>query len=191
MFRTVRITSVLFFYFSIHSLVYAGEVLHSFVDHEDDHFFLQLEMRVNAQLDSVRTVLLDFNKLTKVNNNIIYSRLLESTGQQHKAMVITEGCIWFFCKTLKQVQTIKELPNGYLLVETLPKQSDLEFGNILWHVRAEGKKTLISYSADFIPGFWVPPLIGPWLMNNRLLAEGKETINGIEREAKRRAGQNL
>ena len=167
--------------------VHAGEVLHSFVDHEDDHFFLQLEMRIRAPLHKVYAVLLDFNHLTRLNNNIIHSRLLASSDKQHKALVITEGCIWFFCKTVTQVQTIQELANGYLLVETLPEQSDLEFGNILWHVRADGKQTLISYSADFIPDFWVPPLIGPWLMNSRLLTEGKETINGIERQANHRA----
>lgn len=165
---------------------YAGDVLHSYVDYEDGHFFLQLDMRITARADKVYGLLVDFNHLTRLNNNIIKSELLETTDNQIKVLVETRGCIWFFCKHVKQVQSIRKLPNGYLLAATLPEESDLEFGNVLWHIRQDGKTTLISYSADFIPAFWVPPLIGPWLMNSRLLLEGKETINNIEILAQRK-----
>lgn len=161
----------------------AGEVKKSYVNHEDGHFLLHLEMHIEADVDDVYEVLVDYNNIHQLSKSIKKSKWLESRGNTHKVMMLSEGCIWFFCQEVKQVQQVTELPNRYIVSETLPEKSDLEYGRVLWHIRANGKETHISYSADFIPKFWVPPLIGPWLMTKRLLEEGESTINNIEQRA--------
>jgi len=164
----------------------AGEVLHSYVEHDSGHYLLHLEMRLAAALDSVYAVLLDFDNLSSLNDSIIGSQLLEKNAQHYRVLLITKGCLWFFCRQVKQVQTVMELGRGYLTSTTDPAVSDLASGKVLWHVRPDPRQegwTLITYSADFEPGFWVPPLIGPWLMKRRLLQEGRETIFGIEAQA--------
>ncbi|MDH5180601.1 MAG: hypothetical protein OEZ39_14850 [Gammaproteobacteria bacterium] len=161
----------------------AGNVVYSHVEYRDGHYLLQLEMQVRADADAVYDVLVDFNYIYTLNDTIKQSKLLESKDKVHKVYIQTEGCIWIFCRAVRQTQKITEQPDRHLLSETIPEQSDLKFGRTLWHIRERDDESIISYRADFVPDFWVPPLIGPWLMKKRLLEEGKKTIYGIERRA--------
>ena len=164
----------------------AGEVVHSYVDYQQGHYLLNLEMRIHAPIVNVYAVLLDFNALTELNDSIKVSQLLLKQKNEYTVLLETKGCVWFFCRRIKQIQVVTEMGNGYLQSVTDPKQSDMAYGKVLWHVRPDQQNTeltLITYSADFEPDFFVPPLIGPWIMKRRLLKEGRKTVNGIERKA--------
>jgi len=163
---------------------HAGKLINAYVDYEDGHYLLNLDMLVEAPMKNVYEVLMDANHLTDISETIKQSRLIKSEGVQQWVYLETEGCIWFFCRLVKQTQLVTEMGGGYIMVVTLPEQSDMEYGKALWKLQTEDDLTRIIYSADFVPGFWVPPLIGPWLMRHRLLEEGKKTINGIETRAR-------
>ena len=64
---------------------------------------------------------------------------------------------------------------------TLPDKSDMEYGRVLWHIVQQGDFTVINYHADVVPAFFVPPLLGPYLLKGRMLEEAQKTIEGIER----------
>lgn len=169
------------------SPVYAGEVIYSYVDYRQGHYLLNLEMRIEAPPQKAYAVITRFNDLPRLNNSIKLSRLLASQGQQHTVLIESEACIWFFCRRITQVQRVTEMGDGYLQSITDPAQSDMVSGRVLWHVRADPRQaehTLMTYRADFEPDFFVPPLIGPWLLKKRLLTEGRKTINGIEWQAR-------
>ena len=159
---------------------YAGELLNSYVNHEDDHYLLHLDMRVNGKSDKIHAILVDFDHITAVNDTIVYSKLLESHDRKHRVHFVSEGCVWFFCRRIKQVVTVTELDNGYIMSETHPEDSDLSYGRTLWQILDEGKTTRIKYNADFVPDFWVPPILGPYIFKTRMFKEGQKTINGIE-----------
>jgi hypothetical protein len=130
--------------------------------------------------------LLDFNAIKELNDSFKVSRLLAQHGNHYTVLLISEGCIWFFCRRIKQVQIVTDLGHGYLSSNTDPTQSDMLSGKVLWHVRADpasARQTLVSYRADFEPDFFIPPLIGPWLMKKSLLREGQQTVNAIEQRA--------
>ena len=168
----------------------AGEVLQSYVDHDDGHYFLHMEMRVNAPVARVYAALTDFDNLTKINNNIIESTMLKNDPKLKHIRVVTEGCILFFCKRMVQLQHVIELGQGYVSVRVDPEKSDFTHGHMLWHIRAhdtqQQKQTLVNFSADVAPDFWIPPLIGPWLLKNTFYEETRQTVNGLERLAKQR-----
>jgi len=88
------------------------------------------------------------------------------------------------------VSRVSELDNGYIMSVTLPEQSDLKYGRTLWEIIDEGKITRIKYNADYVPDFWVPPLFGPAIFKERMLKEGKKTINGIEALASKEEQNN-
>jgi hypothetical protein len=158
----------------------AGELLDAHVNYEDDHYLVHMDMRVKGKRDAIYAVITDFDNITAVNDTIVYSKLLESKGKQHRVHFESEGCIWIFCRRVKQVVTVTEMANGYILSEVHPDESDVKYGRTLWHIIDEGKTTRIKYDADFVPDFWVPPLIGPMMIKQRMLIEGQKTINGIE-----------
>jgi len=158
----------------------AGELLDSYVNFDGDHYLLHLDMRVEAKSADVYHVLLDFNNLKSVSDTIVSSKLLKSEGKEHRVQFVSEGCVWVFCRTVTQVVTVTELGNGYILSQTDPDESDLSYGKTLWQVIDEGNVTRIKYDADFVPDFFIPPLIGPYYFQQRMLEEGTKTLNGIE-----------
>jgi len=167
--------------FVFQSSVHAGELLKSYVNEQDDHYVLHLDMRIAAKFDQVYEVLMDFSKMGEVNDSIKSSELIESNGKTHKLRFLTEGCIWFFCREVRQMVTVTELGQGYILSETNPQESDLRYGKTLWQIINEGENTRVKYNADFVPDFWVPPVFGPAIFQDRMLEEGKKTLDGIER----------
>ena len=159
----------------------AGELLESYVNEQDDHFVMHLDMRIEADYDSVYEVLIDFRKMGQVNDSITSSTIIESKDKRHIVKFTTEGCIWFFCQTVKQLVTITKLGQGFILSETDPDESDLRYGKTLWQVIDEGETTRVKYNADFVPDFWIPPFFGSAVFQKRMLKEGKKTLDGIEK----------
>ena len=180
---THALTLVVYCFFAFPLTSHAGDVLNSYVGYEDGHYLVQLEMEIEAEIDTVYAILTNFNDLKQLNDSIKISRLLATNGKVHQVQIVAEGCVWFFCQTVKQVQQVTELDNGYIQAVTLPEHSNMEYGRVLWHIQQEDGFTLIQYRADVVPGFFVPPLIGPYFMKARLREEAEKTIHGIERIA--------
>ena len=181
--RTIIPVGLLFIQASCLTASHAGEILASEIKYEDKHYRLRLEMKIEAEPEAVYAILTDFNHLKKLNHHIQNSQLLHSDGRQHRVLIEAQGCIWFFCQSLRQVQQVTEHGEGRIQARTVPDQSNLEYGEVMWHIRSDGDFTIIDYRADVVPGFFVPPLIGPYLLKGRLLAEAQQTINEIEQLA--------
>ena len=162
-------------------MLHAGELLNSFVDEVDDHYILNLDMRIDGEYDAVYEVLIDFNHLDKVNQTITSSQLLESDDKIHRVQFMSNGCVWIICQDVNQVVIVTELGNGFIMSETVPELSDIRYGRTLWQIIDEGDSTRIKYHSDLVPDFWLPPFIGSSILQDRMLEEGIKTINGIER----------
>ena len=175
------LTSLILLVLSIGSQ--AGEVMHSHVDYADGHYLVRVVMTIEAEAETVYAILTDFNHLTTLNKSIKRSQLLKSEGKHHMVKIEAEGCVWFYCQKVVQTQWLTERDNGYISAITLPEQSNLEYGRVLWHIRQEDEYTTISYRADVVPNFFVPPLIGPYIMKKRMLEKATETLHNIERIA--------
>ncbi|MDY6978444.1 MAG: hypothetical protein SV201_01070 [Pseudomonadota bacterium] len=180
-----RILLILLAFFLI-SQVSAGELLEYHVNKVDGHFILHLDMRVDANHHDIRTVLMDFSKMPEVNDTVLESRLVERDNNRHKIFFVTEGCVWIFCETIEQVAMVTELGQGYIMSNILAEESDLRFGRSLWQLIDEGNQTRVIYNADYVPDFWVPPVIGSSIGKQKILNEGRKTINGLERVIKTR-----
>ena len=143
---------------------------------------LHLEMRIDADYDSVYSTLLDFENLKELTESIKESELLESKDDVHIVLMRSEGCVFIFCQSVTQVTTVTELGRGYIKSIVDPKKSDLSYGKVLWQIIDEDETTKIIYDANIVPDFWIPPLIGTYIFKNRLAEEVEKTINGIEHD---------
>ncbi|MGD8784639.1 MAG: hypothetical protein PVG75_09380 [Thioalkalispiraceae bacterium] len=169
--------------------VRAGELLEYYVDEMDDHFLLHLDMRVSAKHKQIKDILMDFSKMPEVNNTVVESRLIESEDKKHKIFFVSKGCVWIFCQTIKQVAMVTELDQGYIMSNVIAEESDLHYGRTLWQLIDEGETTRVIYDADYVPGFWVPPFVGSAIAKEKMLSEGRKTINGLERVIKHNSAQ--
>lgn len=151
----------------------------------DGHYLLHLVMRIHARYADVMHTLLDFKNLPKINSTIKSAKLLSHKGRVYRVHMVARGCVWIFCRTIQQEVVVTRLDHGYLSSVTDPRHSDFHYGHARWHIVDEGKTTLVTYNADFVPAFWIPPLFGPAIFEDRLLQEGKKTINGIEQHLRK------
>jgi len=169
--------------FSFHTGI-AGEVLESYVGREGDHFLVHIDMLIEAQPEQVRDLLTDYAHLDRLSTSITDSELLYSNTPHFRVRVTTDGCVFFYCRQLVQVQDVTELKNGFILVKVLPEMSDFAYSQNLWRIQAQDGRTRVTYSSDLVPGFWVPPVIGTVIFQHKLLDESQQVIENLERLAK-------
>jgi carbon monoxide dehydrogenase subunit G len=164
----------------------AGTVSKSYVDYDGDEYHLNLIMNINAPSTKVWHLLTDYKNLQKVNPVIQQSQVLKR-GITTRVKIVSEGCIWFFCRMITQVQDIRDLGQGYLVISEVKDKSDFVSGYTMWHVLPHKEQTKVTIRARLKPDFWIPPLIGPWLFQDALLEQGYTVINNLETLSKQQA----
>ena len=168
-------------------LAHAGNIITAKVEHTDKQYFISLEIIINADSQRVYKILTDYENLTKLSDGIEDSQLIYSlSDNDHRVMVKTKACVTFFCKTINQVQDVEELPNMVIITTSLPEKSDVDYAHARWKITAEDGLTRINFNSDLKPSFWIPPLIGPPLIERTLRNEALAVINGLEKLALQR-----
>ena len=61
-----------------------------------------------------------------------------------------------------------------------------QFGQARWRLENSSGDTRLLFEARIRPAFWVPPLIGPWVIGRVLREEARSTCDGLERLARMR-----
>jgi len=163
----------------------AGTIAEQWIWSEGDRYLIHVEMVLEAPADRVRARLTDYHHLHRLSDTIQASRLLRADPPRYTVQLNSRGCIGIFCRDLEQVQAVTERDDGFILVEDLPGQSDFRSARAVWRiVAAEANRSRVSYSAELVPDFWIPPLLGPPLFRERLARETRQLLNNLERLAR-------
>jgi hypothetical protein len=88
----------------------------------------------------------------------------------------------FFCKQIRQVQDIVEYSPALIKATILPELSDFESGSARWDLVVADEVTYMQFSTEVDPSFWVPPLIGTWLLEREMTKQVQETAMYIEQK---------
>ena len=159
----------------------AGEILSSDVTLEAGQYAVTVEAVINAPLEVVYHSITDYNNLAAINPSIEESRvLLVMSPDRHRVRSVIKVCILVFCKQVVQVQDVTRIDRRTIEAVTLPGDSDFIYSMARWQLTPVGKATRLHFSQEFIPDFWVPPIIGPWLIQRKLVQEMTETAMYIE-----------
>jgi len=159
----------------------AGEIIEASVEHKNKQYFISIEAVINADSQRVYSMLTDYENLTQLSDSIEESQLVYSlSDNDHRVRVQTEACVTFFCKTINQVQDVEELPGMVIVTTSLPQKSDVDYAHARWKISSSNGFTHISFSSDLKPSFWVPPVIGPPLIERALRNEVISIIEGLE-----------
>ncbi|NKF24526.1 SRPBCC family protein [Solimonas marina] len=166
---------------------YAESVEQLDVGHADGRYSIELQATLNAPLDDAYAVFSDFNNLPKINDAIeSVEALPEPTDGLERWRTNVRVCISFFCTHLKQVQDVRKWRDGavyQLSADVIPSMSNLRYGTAQWQLSSCGSQTCLHFAATLEPDFWVPPLIGPWVIERVMRRQAHSTAAGIERLA--------
>ena len=161
------------------------------VDLEDGRYLLVSEAWLNVSPDALYRVLTDYDLFVKFSSSFVESRNLAPTADgEPRFFTRMEACVLWFCKSFKR--------NGHLILEPPfdiasaadPETSDFDYSHESWRLSPEDEGTLMTYTFDMDPSFWVPPIVGPFFMKRALLNSGENAINRIEAVAQGREPEN-
>jgi hypothetical protein len=157
------------------------------VTRDNGRYHVEMQVRLQAPAPAAYAAFTNPARLPAINPAVQKVQVLEHPAEE-RARLYTEVrvCAVLYCKTLRQVQDMRysaRPDGGDLQAEVLPALSDFHYGRAAWSFRAEGAATRMHFSAEMEPGFWIPPLLGPWLVERSLREEAERTSAGIEREA--------
>ncbi len=118
---------------------------------------------------------------------------VEPTGQPDRVrlFVTVHACVLIFCKTLHQEQIVTAKPDtdgGVLRARLLPQGGSFRSGHARWRVRPctrDGARSCLTAHLELQPAFWVPPLIGPWILRDKMAEEARRAGIGLEHVARR------
>lgn len=160
----------------------AGTILASSVSHEGPRYNLSVTARIDAPFDTVYQSITDFDHLAAINPAIEESQLLATPRPDTwRVRSVIRVCILVFCKRVVQVQDVTVLAGGHdIEAVILPESSDFRSGIARWQLTASDASTELLFTNSFEPDFWVPPVIGPWLIKRKLVWEVAETAMYIE-----------
>ena len=159
----------------------AGAILTSSVSHEGSVYSLSVTARIDAPLDAVYQSITDFDNLAAINPAIEESQLLATpAADTWRVRSVIKVCILMFCKRVQQVQDVTLLEGYAIKAVILPQGGDFRSGVAYWQLTASGAATEMLFTNTFEPDFWVPPVIGPWLIKRKLMREVAETAMYIE-----------
>lgn len=164
----------------------SGEVLAVDVAHARGRYTVHFDVRLAAPRARLERYLTDYANYAEYFDTITESTVLSGTPEGvQRIRLRAYSCVLFFCNTLTMVKDIAEQEPGALLAHIDPALSDFEEATEHWRVLADGDHTRLQYDAELVPNFFVPPLIGPWILKKKIrasLLSGAERLETLARE---------
>lgn len=160
----------------------AAEIERVAVDRDGDRYEVVMSVVLAAPAAAVYAAMTDFRNLHEINPNVV---LAETDGEE-LLHTIVELCVGPFCRKIEQWQTVAtDAPHG-LRMSVLPERSDLRHGQAAWtFAELTAATSRVRFTAEIEPDFWVPPLIGPWIIQRKLHEQAVITAKGLERAAEK------
>jgi len=167
--------------------VFASEVLSLEVSSHDDQYVLESENYLQASVSSVFQVLTDYDNYTRLSNVYQESRQLgPGPDGAPRVYTLARGCIVLVCRSVEKVERLDVEVNRRILATVIPELSNLEQGETEWVLSPDGTGTRLTYRMQFVPKFWIPPLIGPPIMRHVLARSGADDLQKLENLARER-----
>ena len=156
------------------------------VTRDGDLYSIHMQAQLGLAAATVHDTFARFENLPRINPAVEQVQRRPGPADATRLYTQVRVCVAFFCTRMHQVQDIRSTAHdgSYDIdARVLPEQSDLKRGSAHWHIAPCGAGSCLDFAANLEPDFWVPPLIGPWLIQRKLKEEARVTVRGIERVA--------
>jgi len=139
------------------------------------------DMILDASPQRVFEALSDYDRFSELSSRYRESRFIAPAfGGAPRVYTLMEGCVWFFCRTVERVAFLTFAGQEQITATVEPELSDFEYGYEVWKFSLAEGGTRVQYTHDFDPEFWVPPVIGVWLMRRELENDALKAAQRIE-----------
>jgi hypothetical protein len=163
----------------------ANQIQKLSVTHLDGEYRLVISSVLDAPADYAYRVITDYQHAYRINPSIVEAEVLPANDAgvirvRHRS----EHWVGPFRFHLDWAGDITSEKQGELEVITVPELSSFESGYAVWKIRPQGERTLVEYASSLKPKFFIPPVIGATIMENRIKEDTLATFRRIECHAK-------
>jgi len=154
------------------------------VTYDAGRYELDADAFLAAPREAVFVILTDYDRFGRISS--VYKDYgFMDPDSDGTPVVYTrmEGCVLIFCRSLMRVERLESDAPGFIRTITLPEQSDFKHSVSEWQLTPEADGTRVAYHLEMVPDFWVPPIIGPWILQRKLKSGGEHAVERIERLA--------
>ncbi len=183
---------VAFIFFYLFPLLSSGATLTTInVKKNGERYILHVEAQVNANINTVKRIITDYNNLTSINPYMKESKVISRTDDNRSTVrTLTKACLLFVCYKVKHVQTFQVLENNIIFGRTIPHLSDFKYGWTRWIIKEEktGAKNTVTrliIDTEMTPDFFILPIIGTHHLKKKIIEIATVTINNLEKEVQK------
>jgi len=124
---------------------------------------------LDAPHESIYAIIADPARWPQLSKIVTASEVVgELPGDRRKVSVTFQDCILIFCQTIHKHEALRTSPNGNINTLAIPEQSDFSYAHEHWQISAEDQHTRILYRAEMTPSFYVPPLVGAYILKAKI-----------------------
>ncbi len=152
-------------------------------------FYVDLVGYIDAPINQVYDVLVDYEHLDRLSSSIVESRILEPAEDGTPLVyTLTRKCVFLFCGKIEKVERLELEPFHHITAIAIPERSNVVHGLSEWHLSEQDCGTLIEFQQELDPAFWVPPVFGPMMIKKVMRQGGRRAILRVEYYARLAAG---
>ena len=162
--------------------VACAAVIHSLeIERQAGRYELIAHTYLDAPREAIFHVLTDYDRFGRISGAYKESGFMEPAADGTPVVYTRmEGCVLFFCKSMLRVERLETREPEFIRTITLPEQSDFRYSVSEWTLEPEASGTKVIYRLVMEPDFWLPPVVGPWILKRRLFEGGTRAVNRIE-----------
>jgi len=156
------------------------------VTREDGRYELYADTFVAASPSDIYAVLLEYedNKFQRISSVYKESGYLDPAADGTPIVfTLMEGCIVFYCLSMRRTERLEKEEFSYIRTMTIPEQSDFNYSHSEWTFAPAEGGTRMTYEMVMEPDFFIPPIVGPYILKRVLRSGGARVISRIERIA--------
>ena len=156
------------------------------VEHDGKRYVMESEAVFNVGLEALYEVFLDYDLSPEFSSWVVDARNLVREDGRRGYFIRNRGCVMFVCQSTVRQGWVEHEPYRRIEATADPERSDFEVSNETWTFRQEDGATIVTYQLEMVPKFWVPPVIGPYVIKRKLRSSGGDALDRIEEIAQRR-----
>jgi len=154
------------------------------VTYDAGRYMLEADAYMAAPREAIFVILTDYDRFGRISSAYKEYGFLDPAADGTPVVFTRmQGCVLIFCRSLMRVERLESQAPGYIRTVTLPEQSDFKSSVSEWWLEPEAGGTRVTYHLEMEPKFWVPPIIGPWILQRKLKGGGERAVERIERLA--------
>ena len=162
----------------------AAQIVSTAVTHEGRRYRVDFDVLLDAPAARLWPQLIDYEQLARLSERVVEIRVLSARHEPLRVFIALRPCVLIFCRTIRRTVDVRPIEHGHILSLADPQRGDFRYSLERWQLAPQGRRTRLRYQGEVEPRFFVPPLIGPWLIKRVVREELETTARKLEALAK-------